>query len=162
MNELKHEDVMMALECCDGTLGGCERCPNYKNRFRCTIKENALALLREKDAEIERLQGQVNRLKKYDEERDIRLHARLTKTARAEAVSECIEKAKVEVDFAQAMKQIENELFNSFLTSFIGDEMQKKQTEKLFEAFNKRGVPTRTVMECLAEVSKELMGGEAD
>ena len=58
---------------------------------------------------------------------------------------------KVEVDFAQAMKQIENELFNSFLTSFIGDEMQKKQTEKLFEAFNKRGVPTRTVMECLAE-----------
>ena len=69
---------------------------------------------------------------------------------------------KVEVDFAQAMKQIENELFNSFLTSFIGDEMQKKQTEKLFEAFNKRGVPTRTVMECLAEVSKELMGGEAD
>ena len=42
----------------------------------------------EKDAEIERLKSHINRLKKYDEERDIRLHARLTENARAEAISE--------------------------------------------------------------------------
>lgn len=52
---MKPEDVMKALECCDGSLGGCEKCPNYKNRFRCMIKKDALALLREKDEEIERL-----------------------------------------------------------------------------------------------------------
>lgn len=39
-------------------------------------------------AEIKRLQSQVNRLKQYDEERDIRLHARLTANARADGITE--------------------------------------------------------------------------
>lgn len=38
--------------------------------------------------EIWRLQGQVNRLKKYDEERDIALHARLIAKAKAEVAME--------------------------------------------------------------------------
>ncbi|MBQ8796144.1 MAG: hypothetical protein IJZ54_06945 [Clostridia bacterium] len=39
-------------------------------------------------AEIERLKSKVNRIKRYDEERDIRLHARLIATAKSEAVKE--------------------------------------------------------------------------
>ena len=44
--------------------------------------------------EIERLESKVNRLKQYDEERDIRLHARLTETARAESIKEFAERLK--------------------------------------------------------------------
>lgn len=40
----------------------------------------------------ERLQNQVNRSKKYDEERDVRLHARLIANARAEAIKEFAER----------------------------------------------------------------------
>ena len=45
-------------------------------------------------AEIKRLQSQVNRFKKYDEERDIRLHARLIATAKAEAIKEFADRLK--------------------------------------------------------------------
>lgn len=43
-------------------------------------------------AEIERLKSKVNRLKRYDEERDIRLHARLIATAKSEAYKEFAER----------------------------------------------------------------------
>lgn len=43
-------------------------------------------------AEIERLKSKVNRLKQYDEERDIRLHARLIATAKSEAYKEFAER----------------------------------------------------------------------
>lgn len=43
-------------------------------------------------AEIKRLESKVNRLKKYDEERDIALHARLIATSRAEGIKEFAEK----------------------------------------------------------------------
>ena len=61
MNELKREDVMRALECCENTkdLMACQGCPYYRNYGTdgCVHKliTNALTLLREKDAEIERL-----------------------------------------------------------------------------------------------------------
>jgi hypothetical protein len=45
-------------------------------------------------AEIKRLQSRVNRLKQYDEERDIRLHTRLTANARAKAIKEFAERLK--------------------------------------------------------------------
>ena len=47
--------------------------------FNYSILEDALTV-------IQRLKSQVNRLKKYDEERDIALHARLIATAHADAV----------------------------------------------------------------------------
>ena len=54
LNELKPEDVMMALKCC--VTADHNLCP-YRGDWSCdhTLVTNALALLREKDAEIERL-----------------------------------------------------------------------------------------------------------
>ena len=92
-NELKPEDVMKALELCNTPRSGvCKICPYHEFGASCHTKRNAdaLALLREKDAEIERLKSHINRLKKYDEERDIRLHARLTEKARADAITEVL------------------------------------------------------------------------
>ncbi len=43
---------------------------------------------------INRKNAEIRRLKKYDEERDIRLHAKLTATARAEAIKEFAERLK--------------------------------------------------------------------
>ena len=47
--------IIKALECCDGTIAGCEMCPNYKNRYCCTIKRNALDLINRQKEEIEKL-----------------------------------------------------------------------------------------------------------
>lgn len=57
MNKLKHEDVMMALEWCSCYDGNCPTdCPLFTDT-ECyqTLSKNVLYLLREKDAEIERL-----------------------------------------------------------------------------------------------------------
>ena len=52
---MKPEDVMRALECCTFNPN-CEECPFTLGREDCTsLDQHALALLREKDAEIERL-----------------------------------------------------------------------------------------------------------
>lgn len=59
MTDLKQEDVMRALECCTNKQRcDCDNCP-YVNRYHCTnvVLQDALALLREKDKEIERLQA---------------------------------------------------------------------------------------------------------
>lgn len=50
--------------------------------------------IKEQQAEIERLESKVNRLKRYDEERDIRLHARLIANAKSEAYKEFAERLK--------------------------------------------------------------------
>jgi hypothetical protein len=57
MNELKPEDVMRALECCREDLHMCSVCPLNEHNDFCQedLHRSALALLREKDAEIERL-----------------------------------------------------------------------------------------------------------
>jgi hypothetical protein len=65
MNELKPEDVMRALECCVIQCAECTKCPMYNrkdNRRSCyaDLKIRALALLREKDAEIEKLKEKLN------------------------------------------------------------------------------------------------------
>lgn len=54
-NELKPKDVIRALECC-GNQSWCygSKCPYYGIRRDClqVLQQDALALLREKDAEI--------------------------------------------------------------------------------------------------------------
>lgn len=64
MNELKPEDVMKALEC--HSLAGistCDDCPycdiSEQGDCGCDMARDALALLREKDAEIERLKSDL-------------------------------------------------------------------------------------------------------
>lgn len=53
MNELKPKDVVKALECC--AVKDCIHCPNRTTRCKDALREYALALLREKDAEIKGL-----------------------------------------------------------------------------------------------------------
>ena len=67
MNKLKPEDVMRALELCKSfrDLHACDVCPYFRAELgddeSCTnrMAQDALALLREKDAEIERLKNEV-------------------------------------------------------------------------------------------------------
>jgi hypothetical protein len=90
-------EIMKALEYCknQGFVSKCCEC-RYKNSSGCVehLITDALDLINRKNAEINKLTYQVNRLKKYDEERDIRLHARLTATAKAEEIKEFAEKLK--------------------------------------------------------------------
>lgn len=56
MNEMKPEDVMKALECCADFNPKCMECPmDFGGEGCITLDQHALALLREKDAVIERL-----------------------------------------------------------------------------------------------------------
>ncbi len=67
------------------------------------LLSNTIKLINHLKAEIERLEsnlefvrGTVKRLREYDEERDIQLHARLTEKSRAEAIKEFAERLKAE------------------------------------------------------------------
>ena len=93
MNEMKPEDVMRALECWTSHKPCDEDCPvlEYEGSQNCralTIK-NALALLREKDAEIERLK-QEN--KDLHDNTDVIIE--MVTIARAEAITEFAKKLK--------------------------------------------------------------------
>lgn len=95
MNELKHEDVIKALEICADETQTCYDCP-YTDH--CTdAHKDALALLREKDEEIERLTAYnanlicantdiTNRHKDYVEDAE--------RIARADAITEFAERLK--------------------------------------------------------------------
>ena len=115
MNELKPEDVMRALECHSlEEISTCDDCPycdtTEAGSCGCVMAKDALALLREKDAEIERLTAEnefhkseieemskdrlelhkaIARMKKYDGQwkKDL-------ETARADAITEFAEKLK--------------------------------------------------------------------
>lgn len=72
-------------------LGCCDRCPMVDkeptewDECQRDIMGKAIGLINRQKAKIERL-------KRYDEARDIRLHARLTETARTEAIKEFAER----------------------------------------------------------------------
>lgn len=91
---MNDNDIIKALECCciDRDCSGC--CYEGEKTAKCVddIMHDALDLINRQKAEIDRLKSKVNRLKQYDEARDIRLHARLTDTARAEAIKEFTER----------------------------------------------------------------------
>lgn len=62
MNEMKPEEVMKALECCKGGGNACLDCIYFYKAVDTScapfLIKDALALIREKDAEIERLKAQ--------------------------------------------------------------------------------------------------------
>ena len=90
-------EIIKALECCISD----KRCSEIECPFRNACKDSVYALEKSALDLIKRLQWQVKRLKKYDEERDIALHARLIATSRAEAYKEFAERLK------QKTKQIQ-------------------------------------------------------
>lgn len=114
---MTESEIMKALEVC-GKDEPCETCPAkgkfYNDEFRCcgNLMIIAIDLLNRKNAEIEDLKNQLSIFKKlldkaearihmykhYDEERDIRLHSRLTETARAEAIKEFAERVNNLID----------------------------------------------------------------
>lgn len=86
MNELKPEDVMRALELCNFNAE-CDNCPYVG---RCwDLNKDALALLREKDAEIERLTEENKSLRDNTE-----VIIEMVTIARAEAITEFAERLK--------------------------------------------------------------------
>jgi predicted RNase H-like nuclease (RuvC/YqgF family) len=81
MNELKPEDVMRALECC-GQVKFCATCPYLDlNNGLCQedLQTDALALLREKDADIDVYKARVQ-AKNYRIEELTQANAELTQT----------------------------------------------------------------------------------
>lgn len=65
MNELKPEDVMRALECHSlADISTCDDCPycdiSEQGYCGCDMAKDALALLRENDAEIEKLKNSIS------------------------------------------------------------------------------------------------------
>lgn len=102
MNELKSEDVMKALECCTFNPK-CDECP-LGGKDCINLDQLALALLREKDAEIERLTAYnanlicantdiTNRHKDYVEDAE--------RIARRDTITEFAERLKSEVNGGQ-------------------------------------------------------------
>lgn len=83
---MNYSDIIKAVECCE--IKDCHECP-YRGYTNCmeSVMHGALDI-------INRQKSKIERLKRYDEERDIRLHARLTGTARAEAIKEFAERLK--------------------------------------------------------------------
>lgn len=57
--ELNREQIVKALECCDGTLAGCKECPNYNNRYRCTIEAEARTLIKSQEKRIAELEEKI-------------------------------------------------------------------------------------------------------
>lgn len=90
------------------------------------LGENAFDLVNRQKEEISKLKGQVNRLKQYDEERDIRLHARLSATAKAEGIKEFAEKLKANLDisvYGYSTEEVTNNFFDTI------DNLVKEMTE---------------------------------
>lgn len=150
MEELNKEEIIKALEWCIQSEG-CEYCEYNKGNIDvCSIRSDALALIKDQDEQIFKLQNllkenengyaqtlflekcknkdlteknkelqeenkslaktvneasdlirkqsaKINRLKAYDEERDIALHARLVRETKQEVAREIIDEFKTKV-----------------------------------------------------------------
>lgn len=123
-------EIIKALACCYGSeeVEDCDCCPYRQVANGCNqmLGENAFDLVNRQKAEISKLKGQVNRLKQYDEERDIRLHARLSATAKAEGIKEFAEKLKANLDisvYGYSTEEVTNNFFDTI------DNLVKEMTE---------------------------------
>lgn len=76
------EEIIKGLDFCCNTHN-CLNCPYLKVGMPCIriMQSDALSL-------IKKQQAKINRLERYDEERDIALHAKLIKNSKAEAIRE--------------------------------------------------------------------------
>ena len=95
-------DIIKALECCNGDLDCCKECPAKKNNVECgdVLKNNALKLINRQKAEIYRHKAEIGRLSEYNENlrcENYGLHDDLLfgiKKAKSEAIREFAEKLK--------------------------------------------------------------------
>ena len=83
-------EIIEAVKCCSHSAGSCGGCPLQSLQSSICImalNDNAYKL-------IMRQKRQIERLKRYDEKRDISLHARLIATAKTEAIKAFTEELK--------------------------------------------------------------------
>jgi phosphoribosyl-ATP pyrophosphohydrolase len=92
-------------------------------------------------SEVERLQSQVNRLKKYDEERDIALHARLITETREKVAREIFEEIDGEIKLA--------------LDSNYKARSQVELSDELYHTVNGKISALRGIDDFLAELKKK-------
>lgn len=135
-------ELIKALECClsSNDLTACWKCPAVKLNICCDgtskisngIAKAVIDLINRYNAKIERLEsnlkfvrGTVERLRKYDEERDIRLHARLTKTAKVETIKDVL--LTLEAEALSSDKYIEE---------YDDSTEQKAYNQALWKAYN--------------------------
>jgi len=99
-------EIIKALKICTSSSNGCSH-SNYtcddcylKGQPMCSavLHQETIDLINRQMTKIKRLNSQISRLNQYDEERDIRLHAKLVQKARAEATSEFVEQVKSAFD----------------------------------------------------------------
>ncbi|MGN0493124.1 MAG: hypothetical protein ACI4F7_05690 [Acutalibacteraceae bacterium] len=77
-------EIIKALECCGRHKNrDCQSCPLRAQSIGCGTELYIQALNL-----IKRQKSQLERLKRYDEKRDIALHARLISTAKAETIND--------------------------------------------------------------------------
>lgn len=106
-----HTDV------CNQEVGyGYAECPHYKSADVAPR------------AEVARLQSQVNRLKKYDEERDIALHAELIAHTRQEVAKEIFEEVERVISETK-IGSLYGYYFTKDIRAYIV-ELKKKYTEE--------------------------------
>ncbi len=106
VEKLSYKELIKALICCANTIetNMCGECPAAKYEAgKCDdlVKFQAASMLEGFKAENKKLNRKVNRLKKYDEKRDIDLHSRLTAIARVEAIKEFAERLKINIVFSE-------------------------------------------------------------
>lgn len=130
MSKMTDKDIIKGLECCAKEIKNpfedenlCFSCP-YAQKPCSQLYQDALDLINRQQAEIERLQYQVNRLKKYDEKRDIELHSRLIATARAEAIKEFAEQVKMAFyyEFDELIPSIMADKIDNLVKEMVGDD----------------------------------------
>lgn len=133
MNELKPEDVMRALECCIevdcGSIAICPRRENYKNEYICSanLKKDALALLREKDAEIERLKKANQNFAELENGyivtgyKNIRAEAITEFVERLQQCTECMGECTVDNPLAETYSVVREEYIDQIAKEMKGE-----------------------------------------
>ena len=99
MNELKPEDVMRALDICAkpyalSKASKCVICPYFEMECHREFIPDVLALLREKDAEIERWKTEAENQSILWRDRFHSVFQSVKETIRADAITEFADKAK--------------------------------------------------------------------
>ena len=59
------------------------------------------------------------------------------------------------LDFNAIINELKNSTINKMITMAIPDEEQSKGVQKVFRAFNRRGVSSETVMAVFLDLAKE-------
>ena len=88
-------EIIKALECCNGDLDCCKECPAKENNVECgdVLKNNALKLINRQKAEIEMLKSRRNFLEiEYKNQNNLFLER--VEGAKSEAIREFAEKLK--------------------------------------------------------------------